>query len=281
MRKVIITVLTLIFILELAIIIKPDFFREKLNIVNNNQNTEQPNEQNQVQSEEQNLAQTTDENGNIKVVDYIETDNYANKSLKFFYFIPKSLLESSEPYPLIVWVPGLDSDGEETLPWEFYEFAENNGFAILTPSFRFDEENLNKMMSYQFPAVWSGKAFMDILDKSKKDLNFSKLYLVGFSAGAQFVSRFSLLQPDMVDACAILSSGGDVKPTENVKNVKYFYGVGLKDDKFRINNADNFTKEAKKLGINVELKKYDFDHSMDEKEVADIMNFFKRVKDSK
>ena len=262
MKKLLIALFVIIAAAELFIIIKPDFFKKNIPA--------------QTKKEEAKIQTPAEEK---RIVDYIETDNETNKKLKFYYYIPKELVNSTKPYPLIIWVPGLDGDGQESIPPEFYELADRSGYAILSPSFRFNQDDHNKMHSYQFPAVWSGKALINMIYKARENgLNPSKLYMAGFSAGAQFVSRFSLLKPNIVKACAILSSGGDVVPNENVKNVKYFYGIGTKDETFRINNAENFTKTAQKLGMNVEYKKYDFDHRTTEQEMQDVAAFFENVK---
>lgn len=211
----------------------------------------------------------------------VTTANYANSTLEYYYYIPSSLVErKNKPYPLIVWVPGLDGDGESSLPEQFYKLADTKGYAILTPTFKFDEQNFEKRTSYQFPQAWSGQALLKILEKEKSNgLNYSKLYLAGFSAGGQFVSRFSFMKPEMVSACAILSSGARVKPEKN-NGVKYFVGIGTMDDKYRRENAEIFNDAAQKLNIPIEYRQYYMEHDTNEEEMNDVAEFFEKVRNN-
>ena len=213
-----------------------------------------------------------------KVTTTMTTTNSANPNVKFMYYIPAKAVQNPDmAIPVIVYVPGLDSDGEECLPWSFYGFADENNFGILTPTFKFDNEDFENEKSYQYPAAWSGQALIRMLNKAKRGgLNYSKLYLVGFSAGAQFSSRFSLIYPEMVEACAILASGARVKP-EKKTDVKYFIGIGTMDDEFRLKNAEIFVDAARNLGIPLEYKQYMAGHETPDEEYQDVLNFFKRV----
>lgn len=215
-----------------------------------------------------------------KTVDYIQTPNATNSSVKFFYYIPVSLLASQTPYPVITWVPGLDGDGEESVPGELYDLADKKGYAILSPTFKFNENDFNQNKSYQYPQAWAGKALVDMLNKAKEHgLNYSKLYMVGFSAGAQFSSRFSFMKPEMIDACAILGSGARVQP-ERKTNVKYFIGIGTQDDEYRLKNAEIFYNAAQKLNIPIVYNKYNIEHDISEAEMNDVVDFFEKVRNN-
>lgn len=215
-----------------------------------------------------------------KTVDYISTPNSTNSSVKFFYYIPVSLLASQTPYPVITWVPGLDGDGEESVPGELYDLADKKGYAILSPTFKFNENDFNQNKSYQYPQAWSGKALVDMLDKAKEHgLNYSKLYMVGFSAGAQFSSRFSFMKPEMVDACALLGSGARVQPDRKT-NVKYFIGIGTQDTEYRQQNAEIFYNAAQKLNIPIVYNKYNIEHDTNEAEFNDVVEFFEKVRNN-
>ncbi len=219
-------------------------------------------------------------NESKKEVLYVNTPNFTNSSVKFMYYIPQTLVNSKKPYPVIVFVPGLDGDGETSVNGEFYDLADSYGFAILTPTFKFNMDDFNQERSYQYPKAWAADALVDMLNKAKsRGLNYSKLYLVGFSAGAQFSSRFSLLKPELVDACAIMASGARVIPKQR-NDVKYFVGIGTSDTEYRRENALLFTNNANKLGMSVEYHEYAIGHDMNEQEINDVVEFFKKVKNS-
>ena len=214
-----------------------------------------------------------------EVNDTIYTTNQTNSSVSFFYYIPAQLESNpSKPYPVIIWIPGLDGNGGESISEELYNLANTKGYAILSPTFKFNEEDFRNEKSYQYPQAWSADALVSMLEKAKGNgLNYSKLYMVGFSAGAQFASRFSFIKPELIDACALLGSGARVKPTKNT-GVKYFIGIGNMDDEFRRENAEIFYNAAKNLGITTVYKKYDIDHTTSEEEMNDVVKFFEDVR---
>lgn len=118
---------------------------------------------------------------------------------------------------------------------------------------------------------------IDIIEKleEKNNVTVSKLFLFGHSAGAQFSLRFSLLQSEMVDACAAHGSGETVTPNEKV-DVKFFITVG-KQDTSRIEKTKMFYNLAQEYGIDVEYKEYDAGHSLTPDQNKDSLDFFKSL----
>lgn len=210
----------------------------------------------------------------------IETDNYANKVLEFYYYIPSKVLkEKDKAYPLLACIPYLSGRGEDFVLPTFKNFVEKEGFLIISPSFVFDEKNWENKSSYQYPSAWSGEAFLRIVEKVKKEfgLNISKFYLFGFSAGAQFSLRFALWKPELCSAVSAHAGGGTVMPDEFV-NVKFFVSVG-RDDKKRIPIVEIFYKKAKELGIDVTYRQYSGGHILPIYQIRDSLEFFKKVKE--
>jgi poly(3-hydroxybutyrate) depolymerase len=221
--------------------------------------------------------------GNFLVgVDSIETSNYANRQLKFFLYIPGKVLRNKEEnHPLLVCVPGLSGKGERFAGKIFRDFADEEGFVIIAPSFVWDKENWNNKRSYQYPSVWSGNALVDIIDKVtyKYEVDFSGYYLFGHSAGAQFVLRYAIWESFPCVACAGYGSGGFVTPDES-NYVSFLLGVGKKDAK-RIEQAEWFYDRAKDLGIDVELKFYEGGHGLHKTFIKDALDLFKEKKKEK
>jgi len=215
----------------------------------------------------------------------IQTDNFANKTLNYYYFIPEIVLKNpSQHHPILVLVPGLSGRGEDFAARPpIKDFAEKEGFIIIAPTFIWDTANYVNGTSYQFPGAWSGNALIKIINDFvvKNNILFDKLYLFGFSAGAQFSGRFALLDPEIVKACAFHASGGRIIP-EYHNDVKFFVGVGSNDEQGRQDNAKNFYNAAISLKIPTIYKKYDnVPHALSDQQVLDSLEFFKKVKDGK
>ncbi|MFH1460165.1 MAG: hypothetical protein ABIG64_07345 [Candidatus Omnitrophota bacterium] len=212
-------------------------------------------------------------------IDNINTDNYANKTLSFYYYIPESIKNNpQQAYPLLVMVPGLSGQGQGLVDQAVKLFAETNSFFIIAPSFIFDQQNWQDKKSYHYPDAWSGKAFLNIVNsfQAKQNVMISKYYLFGHSAGAQFVLRFSLWKPQLCAACAAHASGGWIKIKETV-NVKYFISVGTQDSQSRKNITDNFLQNAQAHYISVIFKQYNTSHALIPEQIQDSLDFFAKI----
>ena len=181
-------------------------------------------------------------------------------------------------------VPGLSGKGEDFTTQPFKDFADKEGFILLSPSFMYDNlySEIDKGTSYQYPAVWSGKPLLQMIQKIRdKGYILSKLYLFGMSAGAQYCLRFTLWQPDQCLASATHANGGyPIIPTQK-NSIKYFIAVGNQDEKYRQENAATFYNTAKQLGISASFKEYPVAHVLSSEQVTDSLNFFKLVRDNK
>jgi dienelactone hydrolase len=210
-------------------------------------------------------------------IETIKTTNYANKKLSFYYFLSEKALNEKEiAHHFLVCMPGLYTSGQFFVKKPFKKFAEENNLVILAPSFKFDQKYLQQQQSYQFPAVWSGEAFLEIIKKlESKEIKASKLLFFGFSAGAQFSLRFSLWRPDLCLACAAHGSGGQIMP-QVYNDVKYFLTVGNMDEA-RIPNVNMFLENAIKLKMFTTFKLYETGHSLRSEQIEDSFIFYRQV----
>lgn len=218
----------------------------------------------------------------ISKVDFVTTDNYANPQLSYYYYIPKKIIQGkNRSVPYLIMVPGLSGRGEDFVSQQFKDFAKKEGFVILAPSFVEDSNNGESQTSYQYPAAWSGAAMNKIMNAfdANQNLEPSRLYLLGFSAGAQFVERYSMLFPDYITACAVNSAGGMDMPVRN-QPTKFFVAVGSQDIDDRKKVALDFYNTGQKLGMNVIYKQYNISHEFSDEEIKDELDFFRTVKNS-
>jgi predicted esterase len=213
--------------------------------------------------------------GYVDGIGAISTDNYANPSLEYYYYIPKSVIESSQgPHPVLVMVPGLSGRGDQFVSQEFKKFADSKAMVIVAPSFIWDEANWDSGRSYQYPAVWSGTALLRIIDQveEKEGITTSRFYVFGFSAGAQFALRFCLWKPEKCIACAAHASGGTAIPDRKV-DVRFLVTVGTQDTS-RTEIVQAFYNAARSLGIAVEYKEYSTGHSLTSGQIEDSLRFY-------
>lgn len=216
----------------------------------------------------------------ISGIDFISTTNYANTELGYYYYIPKNIKKNKiQKAPFLIIVPGLSGNGQDIVTQPFKDFAQQNGFVIIAPSFKEDDNNWESKTSYQYPAAWSGKAFNKILSDfyDKQHIRSKELYIFGISAGAQFAQRYSLIYPETVTACFLCAPGGVTVPTSKQKT-RFVITVGNKDIPIRKQEAARFYKSAKALGIDVKYKEYNIGHSLSKEQIQDSLVFFNGIK---
>ncbi|HUI92511.1 MAG TPA: PHB depolymerase family esterase [Chitinivibrionales bacterium] len=209
----------------------------------------------------------------------VPTSDSTNRDLEYFYFFP-AIAGTPAKLPVLIVVGGLNAKGHHYVTGHWREFAKENGFAIVSPSFCFNEADWQRQRSYQFPAVWSGQAMNDILDSlaKKGPIDKNRLYLFGHSAGAQFVHRFALLYPERCRAVAAHAPGGVTLP-EATAPVRFLIAVGLNDTPERVACARRFAKACGEHGIQIDLKEFPgIGHQLTGEAIQMSFDFFARVK---
>lgn len=226
-----------------------------------------------------NTNQPTADNA-LSETDSITTNNYANQTLSYFYYIPQSVSQNKQArHPYLILVPGLNGQGQDFTTQTFKDFANQYGFVILAPSFTFDEKNSPSKTSYQYPAAWSGRAFNDILNSfdAKQGLLPSRIYMLGFSTGAQFVARYALLYPDYVTACAV-NAAEEVDTPTKYQDTKFYIAVGSQDEAGRKQTAQGFYNLLQQQKIDTTYKEYqNVAHQISDEEIRDELNFFNGI----
>ncbi len=213
---------------------------------------------------------------------FVKTDNYANKQLEYYYYIPHSIKKQNNKLPFLILIPGSDSKGESMVTSEVKNFAEKENFIIVAPTFINDggenDENYRKEICYHFPAAWSGKALLSITEKLRpKGGDPENLYLFGFSAGAQFAGRFALIHDDKVKAAFIYAAGGPIETKRKLKT-KFYIAIGRKDTDSRKYFAAKLAKSLVANHCDVDGQMYNLGHELSRQVYDDALDFIKNAK---
>ncbi len=208
----------------------------------------------------------------------ILTPDRVNARIEYFWYVPQAS-KLHHDFPVLIIVPGLGESGEPYITGRWRDFARQNGFALISPSFKYDYQDWLAQKSYQFLPYWAGETILTALDviAAKSRINKKSLYLFGFSAGAQYVHRFALWRPDICKAAAFHSPGSIQLPQAWVAT-KFFVTVGL-EDTGRVDFVNQFITAAKNLGINILYKEYPgVGHSLGNEQITESLQFFLKVK---
>lgn len=139
----------------------------------------------------------------------------------FFYFIPENAHIDT---PVIVSVHGISRNAVQHL-FRWLPLARAAGFALVCPLFEKDKYGQYQQLFDSASKQRSDMALIDILDDFQdiSQINCQKIYLSGFSGGAQFAHRFAMKHADRVQACILCAAGWYSLPDETIG---YPYGTG-------------------------------------------------------
>lgn len=165
----------------------------------------------------------------------------SNPLQEYWVYLPSNF-DPEKRYWLFVAVHGLDGKGQGALGWE--KFADEGQCIVVGPTF---------VGGHQFPTATNehGKNMVAIFKELSQQYKLQrKLFLTGFSAGAQFAHRFTFAFPQFVVGCAAHSAGSWSNPNSKARSVPFVVTCG-EDDKTRINLARGFAVDLKGNGYKV------------------------------
>ena len=144
----------------------------------------------------------------------------------------RAVILHEKEWPVFVGIHGFGSDGTACLDmWQ--EYADQEGYVLVCPSL--GDEN----------GGWYQDAGEKILKAVLKNVRQecrvqNKVFLAGFSAGAQFVQGFAFAYPNSVTGVAVLSSGNYFEPSSDARSVPFLVVIGDKDNPVGLRGANLF-----------------------------------------
>jgi poly(3-hydroxybutyrate) depolymerase len=172
------------------------------------------------------------------------TPYYRDEPTEYYLYLPSSYTAEKE-WPVFVGIHGFGSDGTACLDmWQAY--ADQEGFVLVCPSM--GDENGGW---YQDEGE---RTLMAVLKEVKKEFRVqNKIFLAGFSAGAQFVQGFAFMYPKSVSGVAVLSSGNYYEPSSSASSVPFLVVIGDQDFPAGLKSAGQFSELLKQAGFVIDL----------------------------
>lgn len=142
-------------------------------------------------------------------------------AVDYIAYVPKDVRRDA---PLLVCVHGIRRNPAEQI-FRFASYAERMGVVLLAPHFtrkRFKRyQTLTPDRKGNLPEVALDQSIEDWVRRSNSKPG--KLFLFGFSGGAQFVHRYAMLGRRKIDALAVASPGWFTLPD---RDLPYPFGTG-------------------------------------------------------
>lgn len=139
----------------------------------------------------------------------------------YFVYVPH---RAEAGAPVVALVHGITRNAAEHI-FRFSREAERAGAILIAPLFAKEAYGQYQQVTDHHSGIRADVALLDILDAVADETGASaeRVYLFGFSGGAQFAHRFMMLHPDRVAAVAIAAAGWYTTPDTSLA---YPYGIG-------------------------------------------------------
>lgn len=172
------------------------------------------------------------------------TPYYRDKPSEYYLYLPSSYTVEKD-WPVFVGIHGFGSDGTGCLNmWQ--QYADQEGFVLVCPSL--GDENGGW---YQDAGE---RTLRSMLKEVKKECRVQdRIFLAGYSAGAQFAQGFAFAYPKSVTGVAVLSSGNYYEPGSNASSIPFLVVIGDQDNPVGVKSAGLFSDMLKLAGFSIDL----------------------------
>ncbi len=164
---------------------------------------------------------------------------------EYYLYVPKNY-SADQQWPLFIGIHGEGGTGLDCWNW-WQSYADREGFILLCPS-------LADASGGWYQADGETKLFSDINQVRSQYKVRPREFLVGFSAGAQFVQGFTFGYPQYVSGVAVLSSGNFYVPTVTSRGIPFLVAVGDQDDPVRLQGSATFASTLNQNGFDVQYQ---------------------------
>jgi poly(3-hydroxybutyrate) depolymerase len=188
---------------------------------------------------------------------------------EYYLYLPNSYTVEKD-WPIFVGIHGFGSDGTACLAmWQ--EYADQEGFVLVCPSL----SDANGGW-YQDDGE---KTLRAVLKAVRKECHVQdKVFLAGFSAGAQFVQGFTFAYPNLVTGVSVLSSANYYEPSAHASNIPFLVVIGDQDNPAGVKGASLFSDMLKQNGFSIDLRILPgVKHEITDQALELTIDFYRRV----
>ncbi len=188
---------------------------------------------------------------------------------EYYLYLPSSYTPDRE-WPLFVGVHGSGSNGLSCLSmWQ--EYADTDGFVLVCPSLS-DENG-----GWYFD---QGMAYLDeIISQVRSECRVQKkIFMAGYSAGAEFTLLYTYENPKSISGAAILSSGEYFEPWNLARDVKFLFVIGDQDNPAAVQGAHSLADLLNRNDYSVRLEILPgIGHTITQQAVDFTMDLYRRI----
>lgn len=163
---------------------------------------------------------------------------------EYYFYLPEGYSDNKY-WPVFIGIHEFGGSGRDC--WNLWQqYADEDEFILICPSLADASGGWSQPDAEQRLIAIINQVFRDYRIQNQ-------VFLVGFSAGAQFVQGFAFRYPGYVSAVAVLSSGNFFAPSQGVLYIPFLVVVGDEDNSSLIDGASSFVQSLQSIGVSAEF----------------------------
>lgn len=164
----------------------------------------------------------------------------------YYLYTPRDY-SPDQAWPLFIGVNDMSTDGKSC--WDTWQrYADEKGFVLLCPELADPDGQLNQASA--------NDRLLKIVDGLYSEYTLvAKIFLVGFSEGAQFVHGYAFANPNYVVGVSVIAAGNYFRPPPELSRIPFEVIVGERDNPVAVDHAQELAglldSEGYRVGLHV------------------------------
>jgi predicted esterase len=189
--------------------------------------------------------------------------------IEYYFYVPKNYTPD-HAWPLFIGIHGTGGNGRDC--WNMWqEFADREGYLLLCPSLSdlsggwYQSDGENKLNSVLYKAIFNYQ-----VEKG--------YFLVGFSAGGQFVQGYTFNHPKDIKAVSAIAAGLNYTPSEGAVGIPFQIIIGSNDNPETIALSKQLESSLINNHSSVDYQYLEgVGHEVTNETRAKVIEFFKKI----
>lgn len=189
---------------------------------------------------------------------------------EYYLYVPKAYT-AERSWPAFVGIHGSSGTGLHCWAW-WQSFADKEGFILICPTLTEAGAGWNQSEGEQKVNA--------IITQVRSEYNLEeRLFLAGFSAGAQLVQGYTFRNPESVRGVAVLSPGYAFSSTMNARDIPFLVVTGDQESPRRLEVSKKIVSLLEQNDFEVEYHLLaGVGHTVTDEAIKLTIDFFRKVK---
>lgn len=171
-------------------------------------------------------------------------EHRAEQPWPYYIYLPEAYTPD-QAWPLFIGVHGSARDGRSC--WNTWQaYADEHGYVLLCPELADSDGRLHQLRG--------SARLLEIIGRVYELHTLQpRMFLVGFSAGGQFIHGYAFMNPGYVVGVSVIAAGNVYEPPQAGRQIPFVVIVGENDNPGNVENAHRLAQSLMARGYPVDL----------------------------